>query len=194
MSPITPNPIELEELESQLRHALKREAAPASLAPAVEARMNGGRAVRSFSKATAGTVPDTVLRTAPDNIPHAVPSKTLHTAPGGSPQTPPHVQPPVAPKFEPRVQYPHKYHPPSHTSSQTPGHTRARRSATHVGTGTRHGRCQTAPHVSPDVQQHIAARVAPETAVHVSARAQPHTATQFASRAAAPRRHTSCTC
>src|ERR1700733_5622844 len=102
MSPITPNPIELEELERQLRHALKREAAPASLAPAVEARMNGGRAVRSFPKATAGTV----LRNAPDNIPHAVPSKTLPPAPGGSPQPPPHVQPPVAPKFEPRVQVP----------------------------------------------------------------------------------------
>ncbi|HZD75564.1 MAG TPA: hypothetical protein VE218_01070, partial [Acidobacteriaceae bacterium] len=43
MSPIIPNPNEvneLDELESQLRHALKREAAPASLAPAVEARMN----------------------------------------------------------------------------------------------------------------------------------------------------------
>ena len=49
---ITPNPNEVDEnevkeLEDQLRHALKREAAPASLAPAVEARMNTPDAPRS---------------------------------------------------------------------------------------------------------------------------------------------------
>ncbi|HEX6497349.1 MAG TPA: hypothetical protein VF018_17820, partial [Acidobacteriaceae bacterium] len=40
MSRLIPNPNEVEELEDQLRHALRREAAPASLAPAVEARMH----------------------------------------------------------------------------------------------------------------------------------------------------------
>src|SRR6202012_3607978 len=47
MSPITPNPNEVDELEGQLRRALRREAAPASLAPAVEARMNTADAPRS---------------------------------------------------------------------------------------------------------------------------------------------------
>jgi TonB family protein len=45
MSRITPNPNEVEELEDQLRHALRREAAPASLAPAVEARVHTPAAV-----------------------------------------------------------------------------------------------------------------------------------------------------
>ncbi|HZY72475.1 MAG TPA: energy transducer TonB [Edaphobacter sp.] len=41
MSPMIPNPNEVEELEGQLRHALRREDAPVSLAAGVEARLNG---------------------------------------------------------------------------------------------------------------------------------------------------------
>jgi protein TonB len=57
MSPITPNPNEVEELEGQLRHALRREAAPASLAPAVEARMNGTDAQHTAPGGTPHTMP-----------------------------------------------------------------------------------------------------------------------------------------
>jgi protein TonB len=189
--PITPNPIELEELESQLRHALKREAAPPSLAPAVEARMNGGSAVRNFPKATAGTV----LRTPPDNIPHAVPSNILHTAPGGRPQIPPHVQPPVAPKFEPRIEIPAQ--PPTQPHIQPDTRAQVAPDAAphvtpYVAPAAAHTTAEvwpeTAPHETPyvvPVAAHTTAQVAPDTAVHVSAQAQPHTAAQFAPRAAA---------
>ncbi|HEY3988473.1 MAG TPA: hypothetical protein VGM02_04185, partial [Acidobacteriaceae bacterium] len=47
MSPITRNSNEVDELQGQLRHALKREAAPDSLASGVEARMNGADAPRA---------------------------------------------------------------------------------------------------------------------------------------------------
>ncbi len=40
MSPMATKPTELDELEAQLRNALRREVAPASLAQAVEARMH----------------------------------------------------------------------------------------------------------------------------------------------------------
>ncbi|HEY2001948.1 MAG TPA: hypothetical protein VGG80_06495, partial [Acidobacteriaceae bacterium] len=69
MSRIPPNPNEVEELENQLRRALRREAAPASLAPAVEARMNGTH------------VPGITPNTAPGIIPNTAPGGTPHTAP-----------------------------------------------------------------------------------------------------------------
>jgi protein TonB len=72
MSRITPNPNEVDELEHQLRHALRREAAPASLAPAVEARMNGA------------------------NMPHTASPSTPHTASlAGQGQYEPHLLNPV---------------------------------------------------------------------------------------------------
>src|ERR1700761_3967755 len=74
MSRIPPNPNEMEELENQLRRALRRKAAPASLAPAVEARMNGT------------DMPGTNQNTAPDRIANTAPSDMPHIAPEGTPQ------------------------------------------------------------------------------------------------------------
>jgi periplasmic protein TonB len=77
MSRIPPNPNQVEEnevekLESQLRHALRREAAPASLAPAVEARMNGTN----------------MPHTAPGGTPHTASPSTVHSAPVPGPYEP----------------------------------------------------------------------------------------------------------
>ncbi|MEA2539575.1 MAG: hypothetical protein QOH35_941 [Acidobacteriaceae bacterium] len=58
MSRIPPNPNEVEELENQLRRALKREAAPASLAPGVEARMNGTNLPYTASPSTSRSTPE----------------------------------------------------------------------------------------------------------------------------------------
>src|ERR1700761_3293430 len=74
MSRIPPNPDEMEELENQLRRALRRKAAPASLAPAVEARMNGT------------DMPGTNQNTAPDRIANTATGDMPHIAPEGTPQ------------------------------------------------------------------------------------------------------------
>jgi periplasmic protein TonB len=69
MSRIPPNPNEVEELEDQLRRALRRKAAPASLAPAVEARMNG----TDMPGIAPNTAPDRIANTAPGGTPHSRP-------------------------------------------------------------------------------------------------------------------------
>jgi protein TonB len=69
MSRIPPNPNEVEELENQLRRALRRKAAPASLAPAVEARMNG----TDMPGIAPNTTPDRIANTAPGGTPHSRP-------------------------------------------------------------------------------------------------------------------------
>jgi periplasmic protein TonB len=90
MSRIPPNPNrveenEVEELESQLRHALRREAAPVSLAPAVEARMNGA------------------------DIPHTASHNTPHPASPGAPYSAPQMAPQSASRAQ---QYePHLFNP-----------------------------------------------------------------------------------
>jgi TonB family protein len=94
MSRIQPNPNEVEELEDQLRHALKREVAPATLAPAVEARMNG----TDMPGIAPNTVPDRIPNTVPDRIPNTVPDGTPHTAPGGIPHSRPEPGP-----YEPQL-------------------------------------------------------------------------------------------
>src|ERR1700761_3938145 len=95
MSPITPNPDEVEELEGQLRHALKREAAPASLAPNVEARMNGGHAPNRIPPTAAGgtqkIAPAVIPDIARDGAPHITPTPAAdgvpHISPGILPTT-----------------------------------------------------------------------------------------------------------
>src|ERR1700722_6534098 len=69
MSRILPNPNEVEELEDQLRRALRRKAAPASLAPAVEARING----TDMPGIAPNTAPDRIANTAPGGTPHSGP-------------------------------------------------------------------------------------------------------------------------
>ena len=91
MSPITPNPDEVEELEGQLRHALKREAAPASLAPNVEARMNGGHSPSRIPP-TAAAMPKTAPVATPDGVPHV----TQNVGPGGVPHISPGILPNTA--------------------------------------------------------------------------------------------------
>src|ERR1700733_5880552 len=76
MSRILPNPNEVEELEDQLRRALRRKAAPASLAPAVEARINGT------------DMPGIAPNTAPGGIPRTAPAGTPHSRPAPGPQEP----------------------------------------------------------------------------------------------------------
>jgi TonB family protein len=63
----------MEELENQLRRALRRKAAPASLAPAVEARMNGADMLHTASPSTPHTAPDLIPNTAPGGTPHSRP-------------------------------------------------------------------------------------------------------------------------
>ena len=97
MSQITPNPDEVEELEDKLRHALKREAAPVSLAPNVEARMNGTKlpntAPGGLPHTAAGDIPNTAWdrmpNIAPDGMPDAVPAVTANTAADIVPNTAP---------------------------------------------------------------------------------------------------------
>jgi periplasmic protein TonB len=74
MSRIPPNPNEVEELEDQLRRALRRKAAPASLAPAVEARMNG----TDMPGIAPNTAPDRIANTAPGGTPHSRPDPGPH--------------------------------------------------------------------------------------------------------------------
>src|SRR3984885_14744571 len=74
MSRILPNPNEVEELEDQLRRALRRKAAPASLAPAVEARING----TDMPGIAPNTAPGGIPRTAPDGTPHSRPDPGPH--------------------------------------------------------------------------------------------------------------------
>src|SRR6478609_6430255 len=94
MSPITPNPDEVEELEDKLRHALKREAAPVSLAPNVEARMNGTELPNIAPDgmphaAPAVTAPSGIPHIAPDVMPNTDRDGMLHITPGVIPHTPP---------------------------------------------------------------------------------------------------------
>jgi periplasmic protein TonB len=70
MSRIPPNPNEVEELEDELRRALRREAAPASLAPAVEARMNGTDMLHTASPSTPNISPDGTPHSRPDPGPY----------------------------------------------------------------------------------------------------------------------------
>src|ERR1700733_9095962 len=69
MSRIPPNPNEVEELENQLRRALRRKPAPASLAPAVEARMNG----TDTPGIAPNNAPGIIANNAPDGTPHRRP-------------------------------------------------------------------------------------------------------------------------
>jgi periplasmic protein TonB len=94
MSRIPPNPNEVEELEDQLRRALRRKAAPASLAPAVEARMNG----TDMPGIAPNTAPDRIANTAPGGMLHAASPSTPHTAPDGTP----HSRPDPGP-YEPQL-------------------------------------------------------------------------------------------
>jgi periplasmic protein TonB len=94
MSRIPPNPNEMEELEDQLRRALRRKAAPASLAPAVEARMNG----TNMPGIAPNTAPDRIANTAPGGMPHTASPSTPHTTPEGTP----HSRPVLAP-YEPQL-------------------------------------------------------------------------------------------
>jgi protein TonB len=71
MSRIPPNPNEVEELENQLRRALRRKAAPASLAQAVEARING----TDMPGIAPNTAPDRIANTAPGGMPHSRPDR-----------------------------------------------------------------------------------------------------------------------
>jgi TonB family protein len=93
MSRIPPNPNEVEELEDELRRALRREAAPASLAPAVEARMNGtdrpGIAPNTAPDRIANTAPGGMPHTASPSTPNAAPDLIPKTAPGGTPHSRP---------------------------------------------------------------------------------------------------------
>src|SRR5689334_20949865 len=107
MSPITPNPDEVEELEDQLRHALKREAAPASLAPIVEARMNGTELPHTAPGVMPDTAPSGIPHIAPDvmsdtgrdGMPHITPGLIPHTSPDGVPNTAPGGIPNTAAQF-----------------------------------------------------------------------------------------------
>ena len=94
MSRILPNPNEVEELEDQLRRALRRKAAPASLAPAVEARMNG----TDMPGIIPNTAPGGMLHTASTSTPHTAPDLIPNTAPGGTP----HSRPDPGP-YEPQL-------------------------------------------------------------------------------------------
>jgi periplasmic protein TonB len=76
----------MEELEDQLRRALRRKAAPSTLAPAVEARMNGT------------DMPGIAPNTAPGGMPHTASPSTPHTAPDGTP----HSRPDPGP-YEPQL-------------------------------------------------------------------------------------------
>ncbi len=84
MSRIPPNPNEMEELEDQLRRALRRKAAPATLAPAVEARMNG----TDMSGIAPNTAPDRIPNTAPGGMLHTASSSTPHNRPVPEPYEP----------------------------------------------------------------------------------------------------------
>jgi protein TonB len=84
MSRIPPNPNEMEELEDQLRRALRRKAAPASLAPAVEARING----TDMPGIAPNTAPDRIANTAPGGMPHTAPDGTPHRRPDPGPYEP----------------------------------------------------------------------------------------------------------
>jgi protein TonB len=84
MSRIPPNPNEVEELEDQLRRALRRKAAPASLAPAVEARING----TDMPGIAPNTAPDRIANTAPGGMPHTAPDGTPHRRPDPGPYEP----------------------------------------------------------------------------------------------------------
>jgi len=107
MSPITPNPNEVEELEDQLRHALKREAAPVSLAPSVEARMNGTELPHTATGVMPDTAPSGIPHIAPDvmsdtgrdGMPHITPGLIPHTSPDGIPNTAPGGIPNTAAQF-----------------------------------------------------------------------------------------------
>jgi periplasmic protein TonB len=103
MSPITPNPDEVEELESQLRHALKREAAPASLAPNVEARMNGGHAPSGIPHTAPGGMPKTAPVAMPDVTPDGVPHITQNVGPDGVPHISPGILPNTADNISPNT-------------------------------------------------------------------------------------------
>jgi periplasmic protein TonB len=94
MSRIPPNPNEVEELEDQLRRALRRKAAPASLAPAVEARING----TDMPGIAPNTAPDRIANTAPGGMLHTASPSTPHTAPDGTP----HSRPDPGP-YEPQL-------------------------------------------------------------------------------------------
>src|ERR1700751_3177790 len=96
MSPITPNPDEVEELEGQLLHALKREAGPASLAPNVEARMNGGHASSRMPPTAAGGTPKTAPVAMPDVTSDGVPHVTQNVGPVGVPHISPGILPNTA--------------------------------------------------------------------------------------------------
>ena len=92
----------MEELENQLRRALRRKAAPATLAPAVEARMNG----TDRSGIAPNTTPDHIANTAPDGMPHTASPSTAHTMPDLIPNTAPggtpHSRPDPGP-YEPQL-------------------------------------------------------------------------------------------
>ena len=84
----------MEELENQLRRALRRKAAPATLAPAVEARMNG----TNMSGIAPNTAPDRIPDTAPGGTPHTASPSRPHSAPDGTP----HSRPDPGP-YEPQL-------------------------------------------------------------------------------------------
>jgi TonB family protein len=151
MSPFTQNPNELEELESQLRHALKREAAPASLAAAVEARMNGQGTGRIFPKPAAAPVP----RVAPGSIPHP--------APGATPPIPQRAQPPAASPVPPDVPLEPRVHPSAPPNIQPHASTQvAPDSAPRVTPYVAPVVEESVPHFTPDVQPQPAAQIARE--------------------------------
>jgi periplasmic protein TonB len=79
----------MEELENQLRRALRRKAAPASLAPSVEARMNG----TAMPGILPNTAPDRISNT-PGGIPYTAPDGTPHSRPEPGPYEP-HLWNPV---------------------------------------------------------------------------------------------------
>src|ERR1700733_3902016 len=97
MSRIPPNPNEMEELEDQLRRALRRKAAPASLAQAVEARMNGtdmpGIAPNTAPGIIPNTAPGGMLHTASPSTPHTAPDRIANIAPDGTPHSRPDPAP-----------------------------------------------------------------------------------------------------
>jgi TonB family protein len=88
----------MEELEDQLRRALRRKAAPATLAPAVEARMNGTDMPGIAPNTAPGGMPLTASpstpNTAPDLIPKTAPGGTPHSRPDPGPYEP-HLWNPV---------------------------------------------------------------------------------------------------